>query len=135
MVMVDNLTPEKRSKIMRSIRSRNTQPEMLVRRLIHSMGYRYRLHSRKLPGSPDLVFASRRAVIFVHGCFWHLHDSCNISHVPAAKGWGRKLLANRLRDTNAVKALQTDGWRVLIIWECDLDNLVKLRKAIGTFLR
>jgi DNA mismatch endonuclease (patch repair protein) len=134
MMMVDNLTPEKRSKIMRSIRSSNTKPEMLVRRLVHSMGYRYRLHSRKLPGRPDLVFASRRAVIFVHGCFWHLHASCSISHVPDAKGWSPKLLANRARDKKAVESLQAKGWRVMIIWECDLDHLLKLRSSIETFL-
>src|SRR5580698_10275321 len=90
-LMVDNLTSDKRSKIMRSIRGRDTKPEMLVRRLIYSMGYRYRLHSRKLPGRPDLVFATHRSVIFVHGCFWHMHNACQISHVPEAIGWSQKL--------------------------------------------
>ncbi len=132
--MVDNLTPEQRSKIMRSIRSQDTKPEMLVRRQIHSMGYRYRLHSKKLPGRPDLVFASRRSVIFVHGCFWHLHESCAISHMPEAKGWSKKLFANRSRDQKAVDALRVQGWKVLIIWECELRDLVKLYRTIETFL-
>jgi DNA mismatch endonuclease, patch repair protein len=132
--MVDNLTPEKRSKIMRAIRSRDTKPEMLVRRLVHSMGYRYRLHSKKLAGQPDLVFASRHSVIFVHGCFWHLHDSCKISHMPEAKGWSTKLLANRLRDQKSVETLHAGGWKVMIIWECELHHLANLRRKIEDFL-
>ena len=132
--MVDNLTPEKRSKIMRSIRSQHTKPEMQVRRLVHSMGYRYRLHSKHLAGRPDLVFPNRRSVIFVHGCFWHMHESCAISHIPQAKGWSTKLLANKSRDQRTVEQLRAEGWNVLIIWECELADITTLQNIITAFL-
>lgn len=132
--IVDNLTPDKRSKIMRSIHGRDTRPELIVRHLVHGMGYRYRLHRKDLPGQPDIVFASRRAVIFVHGCFWHLHHSCKISHIPDSSKWQQKLLANRARDDNATRALQSSGWKVLVIWECEVLGSQRLEKVIKSFL-
>ena len=118
--MADNLTPEKRSKIMRSVKSRDTQPEMAVRRMLHAAGYRFRLHSAKLPGKPDLIFPSKKKAIFVHGCFWHVHAGCKYSHVPASPFWQDKLRKNGDRDGAVVKALHELGWQVFVVWECDL---------------
>lgn len=132
--MPDNLSRAMRSKIMRSIRGRNTRPELQVRRLIYGMGYRYRLHVRELPGTPDIVLKKRRAAIFIHGCFWHLHERCSISHVPTASGWSEKLLANQRRDQEACTALRESGWKVMILWECQLKNPKKLQKQIEDFL-
>ena len=117
---MDRLTPTKRSWLMSRIRGRNTKPEMTVRRTLHRAGYRYRLHASDLPGKPDLVFASRRRVIFVHGCFWHGH-SCKYGRAQSKTNrrfWTAKLRANRLRDTRSVRRLRGQGWRVLVIWEC-----------------
>ena len=124
-----------RSEMMAAVKSKNTRPEMLVRRLVHSMGYRYRLHQRSLPGKPDLVFASRRKVIFVHGCFWHLHG-CKGSRLPKSnKGyWLPKLERNRARDAEHLKALRADGWRHLVLWECELHKDAWLRSRISKFL-
>lgn len=118
---VDVLTSAQRSLCMSRIRGRDTKPEMLIRRELFARGFRYRLHSRTLPGRPDLVFPARRAVIFVHGCFWHAHDCARFS-LPATRRefWERKLQANRERDASAISALQREGWRVLVIWECAL---------------
>jgi DNA mismatch endonuclease, patch repair protein len=125
-----------RSENMRRIRGKDTRPEMLVRRLVHSMGYRYRLHAASLPGKPDLVFAGRRRVIFVHGCFWHQHVGCAGSHIPKSNRgyWRPKLERNRARDAEHLKALRTDGWRCLILWECELRDHVVLRGRITRFL-
>ena len=120
--MTDTLTPEQRSKLMSRIRSRDTMPEMAVRRLVHRMGYRYRLHRRDLPGAPDLVFGPRRKVIFVHGCFWHLHQGCPQARMPKSRVdfWGPKLEGNRLRDQRNQAELERLGWEVLVIWECEV---------------
>jgi DNA mismatch endonuclease (patch repair protein) len=101
---MDILTPERRSSNMRAIRSKDMQPELMVRRLVHKLGYRFRLHRKDLPGKPDLVFASRRKVIFVHGCFWHSHD-CKAAHIPKsnAEYWEPKLERNRVRDRRSVE--------------------------------
>ena len=111
---------------MRRIRSGGTAIEMTVRRAVHSLGYRYRLHDRKLPGKPDLVFSSRRKVIFVHGCFWHQHQdsSCRIVREPKSKQgyWGPKLDRNKARDANHLAALTQAGWDVLIVWECGVEG-------------
>jgi DNA mismatch endonuclease (patch repair protein) len=124
-----------RSQMMAAVRSKNTQPEMLVRRLVHSMGYRYRIHKQGLPGKPDLVFAGRRKVIFVHGCFWHQHD-CKGSHLPKSNQgyWLPKLERNRIRDAEHLKALRDRGWRCLILWECELCKGEALRRRILRFL-
>jgi DNA mismatch endonuclease, patch repair protein len=121
---------------MAAVRSKDTEPEMLVRRLVHSMGYRYRLHRRDLPGKPDLVFVSKRKVIFVHGCFWHQHCGCKGSHLPRSnkRYWWPKLRRNRVRDAKHLKALRIDRWRCLILWECELHKEVALRRKILKFL-
>jgi DNA mismatch endonuclease, patch repair protein len=121
--MADFLSAEDRSAHMRRIKGKDTKSEMLVRRLVHGMGYRYRLHRRDLPGTPDLVFPPRRKVIFVHGCFWHWHPDpgCRISGLPKSRleFWGPKLEANRARDTAKQRGLREAGWRVLVVWECE----------------
>lgn len=119
---MDRLTPDHRSANMRRIKSTDTRPELAVRRLCHALGYRYRLHRKDLPGKPDLVFPSRRAVIFVHGCFWHQHplDTCSDSRRPKSNAsyWNKKLERNVERDRKVIRDLEQDGWRVLVIWEC-----------------
>ncbi len=123
---------------MSRIRGRDTGPEMIVRRLVHGMGYRYRLHRRDLPGCPDLVFATRRKVIFVHGCFWHRHtDSrCKLARLPKSRldFWGPKLESNRRRDLEKQQELMALGWDLLIIWECQINNAASMRKTIQAFL-
>ncbi len=124
-----------RSENMRAIRSKGMRPELAVRSMVHRLGYRYRLHKKDLPGKPDLVFASRRKVIFVHGCFWHSHD-CKISHVPKSNTsyWGPKLARNQQRDAAAQVALIEQGWRYLIVWECELDDAASAMKKVIGFL-
>jgi DNA mismatch endonuclease (patch repair protein) len=119
--MTDVLTAAQRQLNMSRIRGRDTKPEMVIRQGLHARGLRYRLHDRKLPGRPDLVFTRDRAVIFVHGCFWHVHG-CALSKLPATRQdfWRTKLEGNAGRDRRAFDALQAAGWRVLVIWECAL---------------
>ncbi len=111
---------------MRQIRSKDTKPELAVRRLVHRLGYRFRLHRRDLPGSPDLVFPGRRKVIFVHGCFWHQHPNpgCRDARAPRSNGdyWKPKLARTAVRDAEAEQELRTLGWDVLTIWECELNR-------------
>lgn len=134
--MVDSVSPARRSEIMGRVPSRDTVPEMLVRRLTHALGYRYRLHGKDLPGKPDLVFRSRRKVIFVHGCFWHRHPGCALARLPKSREdfWLPKLEANRQRDLKNENALQVKGWTVLTIWECELGDIDKLKNKIKEFL-
>ena len=134
--MVDRCSPAKRRAIMASIRATNTRPEMAVRRLIHGLGYRFRLHRRDLPGKPDLVLPRYRAVVFVHGCFWHQHDCRVGGRLPASNQayWGPKLARNVERDRNARCALRQLGWRVLTIWECQVGQ-PDLGNQIDHFLR
>lgn len=119
--MVDVLTLAQRQLNMRRIRSRDTKPEMIIRRGLHARGFRYRLHDRKLPGCPDMVFARYRAVFFVHGCFWHGHN-CPMFKLPSTRQefWYTKITANMFRDRNAQDILRKNGWRILVIWECAL---------------
>jgi DNA mismatch endonuclease, patch repair protein len=119
----DVVDPATRSRMMAGIRSRNTKPEMLVRRGLHRRGFRFRLHGRKLPGRPDLVLPRYRAAIFVHGCFWHGHD-CGLFKWPRARAafWREKITGNQLRDCKAADALREGNWRVLIVWECAFRN-------------
>ena len=121
---------------MARVRSVDTKPEMFVRKLIHGMGYRYRLHCRDLPGKPDLVFRSRKAIIFVHGCFWHRHEMCSLARMPKSRVefWSAKLEGNRLRDARKIAALQASGWRVLIVWECQLKLKEQLAERLRQFL-
>ncbi len=127
-----------RSKIMRAIRSRDTGLEMTVRTYLHNAGYRYRLHRKDLPGRPDLVFPSRRAVIFINGCFWHHHskESCTISHKPLSNPeyWTPKLERTVTRDKMNRAKLRKLGWKILTIWECEMQPLDKLFKRIVRFL-
>jgi len=120
--LVDTLTKKERSKRMSLIRGTGSAPEMKLRRLVHRMGFRYRLHVKELPGKPDLVFPSRRAVIFMHGCFWHRHRGCKLARLPKSKleFWKPKLEANRKRDIKNQRRLKASGWRVLVVWECEL---------------
>jgi DNA mismatch endonuclease (patch repair protein) len=124
-----------RSENMRAIRSKDTQPEMTVRRLVHGLGYRYRLHRANLPGKPDLAFPARRKVIFVHGCFWHSHD-CKSGLVPRSNQdfWLPKLLRNKIRDGKNLEALADLGWKVLVVWQCELRDSRSLRLKIKRFL-
>jgi DNA mismatch endonuclease, patch repair protein len=117
--MTDILTPEQRRLNMSRIRGRDTKPEMLIRRGLHSRGLRYRLHDRSLPGRPDLVFPKYRTAVFVHGCFWHEHG-CLLSKVPRTREefWRDKLTRNVIRDKLAIHRLRQEGWRVLVVWEC-----------------
>lgn len=119
--MADVLTREQRRRNMSAIRGKNTAPEMCVRRSLHAMGFRYRLHDPGLPGRPDLVFPRYRAAIFIHGCFWHWHG-CRLCKVPDTRPewWKRKLAANRARDERVIRELRELRWRVLVIWECAL---------------
>jgi DNA mismatch endonuclease (patch repair protein) len=135
-IRTDNLTPADRERTMRSVHSLDTKPEMAVRRLLHRLGYRYRLHQADLPGTPDIVFSSRRKVIFVHGCFWHSHDCKAGAKRPKTNReyWQTKLLKNKLRDETYQNLLQTDGWRVLVVWECEIKHLDLLRPKLLTFL-
>lgn len=121
---------------MRAIRSKDTAPEMVVRRLLHGMGYRYRLHRRDLPGKPDIVFGSRRKAIFVHGCFWHQHSGCREGRPPRsnAEYWEPKLARNRTRDEEHLQALTKLGWRVLVLWECEVTDLETLNNRLKAFL-
>lgn len=129
-------TPETRSRIMRAVKGRDTAPELLVRRLIHRLGYRYVLHRSALPGTPDLTFPSRRKVIFVHGCFWHGHDCPRGARAPHANAdyWRRKIANNRARDARSMQALAEGGWLTLILWECELKNTAALISKVRAFL-
>ena len=131
----DNLTPEQRKRTMTRVHSNDTQPEMQVRRLVHGLGYRYRLHRKDLPGTPDLVFPKRRKIIFVHGCFWHGHDCKAGRKQPKANEayWSAKLARNRERDAANQALLRAQGWDVLIVWECDLKQFDDLTAVIRAF--
>lgn len=134
--MVDTLTPEERSERMSRVRAQGTKPEMKLRRLIHGMGFRYRLHCRDLPGKPDLVFPGRRSIIFMHGCFWHRHEGCGLARLPKSKRafWSAKLEANKERDQKNISTLEAAGWRVLVIWECQLRDEGEVREVVKEFL-
>lgn len=121
---------------MRRIRSQDTSPEMAVRRLVHRLGYRYRLHAANLPGKPDLVFPGRMKAIFVHGCFWHQHSGCREGRVPSSNTeyWEPKLRRNVERDLKNQKAMHRLGWKTLVIWECFVCNSMQLERRIKRFL-
>lgn len=121
---------------MRRIGSKDTNPEMVVRRLLHGLGYRYRLRGAKLPGRPDIVLAARRRVIFVHGCFWHQHIECREGRVPWSNVdyWAPKLERNRSRDTANETALRNAGWEIMVVWECETASREALRYKLAAFL-
>jgi DNA mismatch endonuclease (patch repair protein) len=133
--MVDSLTPEQRSERMSRIRGKDSKAELIVRRLIHAAGFRYRLHVAKLPGKPDLVFPGRRKIIFVHGCFWHRHD-CALGRLPKSRldFWLPKLEKNRLRDETNRIALAALGWDCRVVWECELGDREALSERLTHFL-
>jgi len=136
--MSDTLNAKERSVRMALVRGADTKPEMLVRHLIHSMGFRYRLHVKNLPGKPDLVFPRLRKVIFVQGCFWHRHRkiSCHLARLPKSRleFWETKLEGNRLRDLRNKKLLRSEGWKVFEVWECEMQNVEALRSKLRYFL-
>ena len=134
--MADKVSPEIRSRIMAQVKSKGMKPEMHVRRLLHALGYRYRLHRKDLPGRPDLVFPSRRKVVFVNGCFWHKHRGCPRVRIPATNRdyWQTKLERNRVRDERNIALLQEDGWAVMTVWECQLRDLPAATDRLVAFL-
>jgi DNA mismatch endonuclease (patch repair protein) len=133
---MDTLSPEQRSERMARVKGRDTKPELTVRRTVHGMGFRFRLHRRDLPGKPDLVFPGRRKVIFVHGCFWHRHEGCRLARMPKSRVdfWSEKLCANVDRDQRNLKALAASGWETMIVWECELADVDSLRERLAAFL-
>lgn len=133
---MDSLTPEERSEIMARVRSKNSRPELFVRKLVYALGYRYRLHQRDLPGSPDLVFRPSHKVIFVHGCFWHRHANCALARMPKSRVdfWSEKLEGNRRRDERNKRALAREGWKVLTVWECQIRDASRLEARVRRFL-
>ena len=134
--MIDIVSPETRSRMMSTIRGRDTKPEMLVRRHLHGLGFRYRLSPRDLPGRPDLVLRRYNVAIFVHGCFWHGHDCARGSRVPKANReyWTAKVARNVARDARAAADLAAAGWRVETIWECDLKDAAALKARLERML-
>ncbi|MGY6627344.1 MAG: very short patch repair endonuclease [Oceanicaulis sp.] len=132
----DVFTPGQRSAVMAAVKGRGTKPEMIVRRLAHGLGYRFRLHRKDLPGKPDLTFPGRRAVIFVHGCFWHGHDCPRGARQPKqnAAYWTVKIARNKERDAANAAALSQAGWRVLTVWECEMKDRAALSLRLQGFL-
>jgi DNA mismatch endonuclease, patch repair protein len=134
--MADVHNPEQRSRNMAAIKGSNTKPELTVRRLLHRVGFRYVLHSKGLPGRPDLVFPSRRKAIFVHGCYWHCHD-CRYGNVAPKTNtafWQEKRAKNVARDLEQQKALASQGWKVVVVWECETRDQASLLERLETFL-
>ncbi|MEP9380316.1 very short patch repair endonuclease [Aquabacter sp. CN5-332] len=132
---MDRISQERRSQNMSRIRGRNTKPELLVRKAAHGLGYRFRLHHKSLPGSPDLVFPKRKIALFVHGCFWHRHDNCKYCYQPKSnvEFWVRKFQTNVTRDERVRKELEALGWRTAVIWQCQTgepDSLAGTLKGI-----
>jgi len=133
--MADTRSKEQRRRIMQAVKVRNTTPEMVVRRLLHRAGYRYRLHRKSLPGKPDIVFPSRRKVVFVHGCFWHGHG-CSKGKLPKSRldYWQPKIATNSCRDVRKQAELYDLGWKALVVWQCEIKDLRKLQRRLEKFL-
>lgn len=131
------MTADRRSALMSRIRGKDTQPELVVRRLAHALGYRFRLHRRDLPGTPDLTFPARRKVVFVHGCFWHQHRRCKYAYLPKANAsfWQRKFAVNVRRDAIATRQLRKRGWHPLVLWECQLSDLKQVSGRLTAHLK
>jgi DNA mismatch endonuclease (patch repair protein) len=134
---MDTVTPETRSRMMAAVRGENTKPELIVRCQAHAMGFRFRLHRRDLPGTPDIVFPRLRSVIFVHGCFWHRHGGCGATTMPKdnAEFWAAKFSRNVERDRDVGRALTALRWRVLVVWECETRDMSRLRHKLKCFLK
>lgn len=129
---MDIKSPKARSLNMAAVRSKNTKPEIAVRKLLHAAGYRFRLHSKDLPGSPDIVLPKLKTVVFVNGCFWHRHQGCRFAAVPATRSdfWIHKFEENVQRDKRNYDLLRTLGWRVIVIWECEISSISDIRKFL-----
>lgn len=134
--MTDHLSPERRSRLMSRVRSKNTTPEVVVRKLSHALGYRFRLYRKDLPGKPDLVFPRQNKAIFVHGCFWHRHEGCRKATFPKSRQdfWREKFDRNVERDAKAIEALEAEAWSVLVVWECETKDRDALRETLSSFL-
>ncbi len=134
---MDTFTPEKRSEIMRSVRSKDTKPEKIVRSIAHRLGFRFRLHRKDLPGKPDLTFPKLKKVIFVHGCFWHGHNCRAGNNRPKSNTdyWNKKLARNKQRDKSNIQQIIKLGWKPLIVWECETKNINNLSIKIEKFLK
>lgn len=132
---MDHLSPERRSWLMSRVGSRNTRPEKAVRTLLHALGYRFRVNYKALPGTPDIVFTKRKKVVFVHGCFWHGHIGCRYARLPKTRTefWAEKMRRNRERDDQVFATLKSQGWSILVVWQCELDDSV-LTKRLVAFL-
>ena len=130
--MVDRITKERRSWNMSRIRSGNTRPELVVRSLLHRLGFRFRLHRRDLPGSPDIVMPRYGVVVLVHGCFWHRHDGCRFAYMPRSRieFWKDKFNRNVARDQEVQERLKSLGWRVIVVWECETQDVVGLSRRL-----
>jgi DNA mismatch endonuclease, patch repair protein len=135
--MVDHVTPSKRSEIMRAVRSRDTGPELSLRTMLHRAGYRYRLHVKELPGTPDIVLPRLRAVIFVHGCYWHGHAGCSKAALPKSRVefWRAKVMANRSRDRARISELKQAGWAPIVVWQCELRDPARVLRRVTDFLQ
>lgn len=133
---MDKLTTTERSRNMAGIKGKNTAPEKRVRSLLHRMGYRFRLHDARLPGKPDIVLPKHRAIIFVHGCFWHRHEGCKRATMPSnnREFWEKKLSLNRKRDRRQLEELAALGYRSLVVWQCELKDEERLRERLSSFL-
>lgn len=132
---MDTRSPEQRRRIMQAVGSKNTGPEMTVRRVLHSMGYRYRLHRKGLPGRPDIVFPGRKKAVFVHGCFWHWHG-CSKGQLPKSRQdyWEPKLRRNRERDLENLAELAALGWNTLTVWQCETREIDSLTERLARFM-
>lgn len=130
---MDRVNPEKRSEIMSHIRGKNTKPELLIRSLLHRAGFRFRLHRKDLPGKPDIVLPKYKTVVFVHGCFWHRHPGCTKAYVPKSNltFWNEKFEKNLKRDIEVQFRLAEMGWHILVIWECQINDLTKHPDKLG----
>lgn len=134
--MVDKISSERRSENMRRIKSKDTKPELAARRLLFKAGYRYRLHYKNLPGKPDIVFPKRKKVVLIHGCFWHGHEDCSDGRMPKSRAdyWPSKIVGNKARDERNIVMLSEQGWKVLVIWECETKDLRYLEERLMNFL-
>lgn len=132
---MDTITPAQRSELMSRIRSKDTTPELVVRRILHRLGYRFRLHRNDLPGRPDIVLPRHRKVILVHGCFWHGH-TCRLASKPKSNSgyWGEKILKNQRRDAQNRRLLEDAGWKVLELWECEIRARIGLEEKLSEFM-
>jgi DNA mismatch endonuclease, patch repair protein len=134
--VADKFTPKERSRIMSRVKGRDTQPEKIVRRLLHAMGYRFRLHHPDLPGKPDIVLPKHKKVVFVHGCFWHGHAGCPRAARPTSNMafWNQKIDKTIARDIKAQAALDSLGWKTLVIWQCKTKDTAQLQRQLKSFL-